>query len=416
MRSSISSSDAAAAAALAADGAAFAGDGVAFERELERPGFVRQTAADRPGVAQPVPVRDIPEQPWGRILLAAMALAAVMLGAWEWHWRAFGSVPGYRNSNGEWAEQRRRIDAGEGDSTVLIGSSRVLFDVQLPVWERLAGERPIQLAMEGTSPLPVLEDLAQDPNFTGHLLVGVAPDIFFSGFAYRGQIVPYYHKQGPSQRSGNWLSKHLLEPYFAFYDPDFALGTVIRRQPLPARPGLRRSTRVRKLMLQEADRNSHMWPKLETDPGYRALARSIWAEDFDGPLPGMDTPQKKQQVVDAQINRAAAAVATLRARGVQVLFVRLPSAGAYHDFEQRELPRAQTWDRLLRRTGAPGIHFEDYPQLQGYTLPEWSHLSAPEALRFTAALVPIIEREFWRRPRRVVEVATAGADVSPAAR
>ena len=40
-----------------------------------RPGFVRLTAADRPGVAQPVPERDIPAQPWGRIWIGAQLLA-----------------------------------------------------------------------------------------------------------------------------------------------------------------------------------------------------------------------------------------------------------------------------------------------------------------------------------------------------
>jgi hypothetical protein len=293
----------------------------------------------------------------------------------------------------------------------------VLFDVQLPVWERETGERPIQLAMEGTSPVPVLEDLAADPNFTGHLLVGVAPDIFFSGFAYRGDIVPYYHQESPSRRSGHWLSKHLLEPVFAFDDPDFALGTVVRRLPWPARAGLDDHISVRKLMVQEADRNSHMWRKVETDPAYKALARRVWAQRFNGPPPhGIDTPEKLQQVADAQIARAAAAIATLRARGVQVLFLRAPSTGPYYAFEQRMLPRARTWDPLLQRTGAPGIHFEDYPQLQGYTQPEWSHLSASEANRFTAALVPIIQREYWRRPRPLVDVTPLGGDLGPAAR
>src|SRR5512144_980028 len=130
MPSSTSSSDAMAAAmavVAAADGAVVV-DGAAFER----PGFVRQTASDRPGVAQPVPVRDIPAQPWGPILLAAVVLTALLLGGWEMAWRAFGATPGYRNSDGAWAEQRRRIDNGEGGKTVLIGSSRVLFDVQLP--------------------------------------------------------------------------------------------------------------------------------------------------------------------------------------------------------------------------------------------------------------------------------------------
>lgn len=43
------------------------------------------------------------------------------------------------------------------------------------------------------------------------------------------------------------------------------------------------------------------------------------------------------------------------------------------------------------RAAARGIHFEDHPQLHGYTLPEWSHLSRSEARRFTAALVPLFD-------------------------
>jgi hypothetical protein len=374
--------------------APMAAEGVALPARFERPGFVRLTASDRPGVAQPVPERDIPPQPWGRILLGALALFLLLMTAWELYWRDFGATPGYRNSNGAWAEQRRRIDAGEGGKTVLIGSSRVLFDVQLPVWERLTGERPIQLALEGTSPVPVLEDLAADPHFTGRLVVGVAPDVFFSGFAYRGEAIAHYHRQGPSQRSGHWLSKRLLEPYFAFYDPDFALPTVVMRQDWPLRPGTRKDTRVRKLMTQDADRNTRIWRKVEVDPQYRALARSIWAEHFTGPPPpNMDTPAKARAVATEQIERAAKAVATLRRRGVSLVFVRPPSNGAYYAFEQQALPRANTWAPLLQRTGVPGIHFEDYRQLQGYELPEWSHLAAADAARFTTALVPLVEHE-----------------------
>ena len=374
----------------------------AVHERFERPGFARLTASDRPGVAQPVPVRDIPAQPWQRIFLVALVLFALLMTGWELYWRAFGALPSYRNSDGQWAQQRRRIDVGEGGKTVLIGSSRILFDMQLPVWESLAGERPIQLAIEGTSSVLVLEDLAADPNFTGHLLVGVAPDLFFSGFAYRGKVVPFFHKESPSQRSGNWLSMHLLEPYFAFDDPDFALATVVKRQAWPLRPGVKENTAVRKLRVSDADRNTHMWSKVETDPAYRALARSIWAERFAAPPPpNMDTPAKLQKLIDTQIQRAVDAVAKLRARGVQVLFVRPPSTGPYLEFENKVFPRATTWDVLLKRTRAPGIHFQDYPELQGYDQPEWSHLSAAEAQRFTAALYPIIEQKYWpRQPPR----------------
>jgi hypothetical protein len=355
--------------------------------------YARQTAADRPGIAQPVPVRPVPEQPWGRILLGATLIFVLLLAGWEAYWRAYGVRPGIANSYGLWAMQRRRIDAGEGDATVLLGASRVLYDIQLPVWERLAGRRPIQLAFEGTSPLVYLEDLAGDPKFTGRVLVGIAPEVFFQGFRYRGGAADYLRKESPSQRIGQWLSMHFIEPFVAFDDGDFALQTVLARQPWPARPGNHWFTEVRKLGHHEADRNSSLWSKLESDPQYRELARSIWREAFD---PAEDPPPAElAKTIREQIERTAKAVAKLRARGVQVLFVRPPSAGEYLAYERRLFPRAQTWDALLAASGAPGIHFEDYPELQGYYLPEWSHLTRAEAERFTAALYGIIERKFW---------------------
>jgi hypothetical protein len=372
-----------------------------------RPGFLRPTASDRPGIAQPVPERDIPAQPWGAIMLGMLVLAALLIGGWEVHWRHFGATPGYRNSNGEWADQRRRIDEGEGARTVLIGSSRTLFDIQLSEWEQVTGERPIQLALEGTSPLPVLEDLAADPQFTGHLLIGIAPQQFFAAFAMRADAVAYFHKQGPSQRSGDWLSKRLIEPYFAFFDPDFALATVVRRQSWPARWELRVLADVRKISVQGEDRTTHLWNKVEQDPDYRAIVRDRWARMFDGPLPKMETPEKSAALIAEQIRRTAVAVATLRARGVQPLFVRDPSAGPFRDFEETRLPRAQTWDVLLRETAAPGIHFEDYPELQGHELPDWSHVSSKDADRYTRALASIVQRDFWPRDERPAEPSKA---------
>jgi hypothetical protein len=346
-------------------------------------------------VAQPVPERDIPERPWGGIWLGALALALLLIGGWEAHWRSFGVTPSYKNSNAEWAQQRRRIDHGEGNALVLIGSSRTLFDVQLPVWQKLNGERPIQLALEGTSSLPVLQDLAADPKFTGRVLVGVTSSLFFTGFAYRDDAIREAPREGPSKRIGNWLSMHLIEPYVAFDDPDFALETVIARQPWPVRAGTHPHTSVRKLSNSDADRNTHMWSKLVTDANYRALARSIWTQSWTGPLPPtIDTPAKLRAVEQAQIDQAVAAVKTLRARGVQVVFLRAPVIGPYFAFEEHIAPRASTWDQLLARTGASGINFLDYKQLQGYEQPEWSHLSEPAARQFTAALVPLVTRAF----------------------
>jgi hypothetical protein len=363
-------------------------------RHVMRGDYARVTAADRPGVAQPVPVRPVPAQPWGRILLGAVLLLALLVAGWEEYWRAYGVQPGFANSFGLWAMQRRRIDHGEGAATVVVSDSRLFFDLQLPVWEQLDGERPIQLGLEGTSAVIFLEDLAADPKFTGRLLVGVAPQVFFGGHGYRAGALKYYRKESPSQRIGQWLSMHLIEPWFAFYNFDYALDTVLKRQPWPARPGRTWPMAVRKLAVTEADRNTYMWGKVETDPDYRALMRTVWLHDL-APSEDDPPPAKVQEDAMKQVARAVRAVHTLQARGVKVLFVRSPSTGPYLESDNRIYPRKTTWDVLLARTGAPGIHFQDYPQLQGLEQPEWSHLSHAAAERYTASLYQIIERDFW---------------------
>ena len=182
-------------------------------------------------MAQPVPLRPVPAQPWGRILAGAFLLLVLLVSGWEAYWRAYGVTPGIRNTFGLWAIQRRRIDAGESDATVLLGASRTYFDIQLPVWERLARRAPIQLSYEGTSPLTAVEDLAADPKFSGRLFIGVSPELFFSGGGFAVGVAKYAHKQSPAQRVGQWLSMNFIEPYFAFDDADFALRPCWRDSP-----------------------------------------------------------------------------------------------------------------------------------------------------------------------------------------
>ena len=389
MPSSTSSSE-----AVSAGGSALLRKGAGGQAGARADRYARQTAADRPGVAQPVPVRPVPEQPWGKILLGVVVLLALLAGAWEGYWRAFGVRPSISNTYGLWAIQRRRIDAGEGNATVLLGASRMYFDLQLPVWQRLDGRRPIQLSFEGTSPLAAVEDLAADANFTGRILIAVEPDLLFSGFEYRAGVISYARKESPSQRIGQWLSMHFIEPFFAFDDPDYALRTVLARQPWPQRPGRVWHIDVRKLAETEADRNTHLWSKLADDPQYRELARRIWRQGFQ-PEDDDPSPQEARRIENEQIDRMAKAVAKLRTRGVKVLFVRMPSSGEFLAYENSMFPRARSWAALLAATRAPGIYFEDYPQLQGYYLPEWSHMTRAEGERFTAALYGIVMREFW---------------------
>ncbi len=345
------------------------------------------SSSDASPVAEASYERPLPTLPAGPVVTLALLVFALGMLAWEAGWRAYGGVPGYRNSDGLWTIQRRRINDGEGDAFVVIGSSRLKFDVQLDVWERASGVRPIQLALEGTSAMPVLEDLADDPDFTGTLMVDVTPGLFFSGMAIRGNVVEYVERETPSQRASQWLSMHVLENRFAWYEPDFALFNALEAQDWPLREGVKRFPDVPKISVTTStDRNHRMWRRVEDDPAYARRVQRIWVQRRPT---GPPTPEQQAQnaaAIEREIARAVAAVEKLKARGVHVVFVRAPSAGDVLDGERRRYPREKTWDVLLARTGAPGIHFEDHADMQGLRLPEWSHLAGADADRYTAAL------------------------------
>src|SRR5277367_783958 len=75
------------------------------------PSGLRLTAADRPGMAQPVPERDIPDQPWRAMALIVTVLVVLLTSLWEWRMRSLELVPGDLGANyDDWAELRRQVD------------------------------------------------------------------------------------------------------------------------------------------------------------------------------------------------------------------------------------------------------------------------------------------------------------------
>jgi len=87
----------------------------------------------------------------------------------------------------------------------------------------------------------------------------------------------------------------------------------------------------------------------------------------------------------------------LHTKGAEVIYVQMPYEGHYAVSEIDIAPRELTWDVLLERTGALGLHFQDHEEMQGYWLPEWSHMTGEEADRFTEAFYDLVQRELAAR-------------------
>jgi hypothetical protein len=350
------------------------------KREGALPAGLRLTASDRPGQAQPVPTRDIPSQPWGRIAIAVALTLVLGVTALEVNARRIGLHSGdIDNSEVEWVKERAR---SEGAPVAIVGDSRILFDSNLSRFEALTGIRPVQLAIHGTSALTLLEDVAENPNFHGLLIVGMADTMFFQPFdGYGGYVRHRNDFKSPSGRIGIEID-HMLQRRLAFLDSNYRLSVVAHRLDDDFRSGVEGpKDDIWKIQEVGERRQTWMWPRIEQPGVLQSRARWAW-KGFKEKFPF--TPQ----LISKGQARAKIAVDKIRARGGEVVFVRPPSAPQLRINEEAQVPKAKGWDVLLRNTRSAGVHFEDLAaNVQGLTLPEWSHLSRKCATVFTDAYV-----------------------------
>lgn len=326
------------------------------------------------------------------IIAAILSIGGLII--WESYWRSQGYYPNLDDNKDLWAVQRAKVEKATNEDVVLMGSSRVLFDIQLDEWEQETGKRPIQLASVGSSPLPIFHDIVNSSDFTGTVVVGVTPPLFFST-TYplappwdRTQTrVNFYHDRTYAQRINHQLSIP-LQNSFAFlvsfeekgYVDEINLRGLLRKIKIGERipPGIPPFHTFRDIAL---DRNNVMIERTVTDTAFANTIKKVWA--FYGET---SPPADKESTMAFFLNDAKKFVE----RGGNLILLRCPSTGGFRMGESHGQPRAKFWDELVKQAGVPAYHFEDYDQFRNLDCPEWSHLSAKDARFFTTELAKIM--------------------------
>lgn len=342
--------------------------------------------------------RDYPAS--NRVLISALVMVILVMAVWEMTVRSWGYPVAPEDDKHLWAVQRAKIEKLSTDDVVIIGSSRVLFDFQLNEWEQESGRRPVMLAIVGSSPLPVLKDIADNSRFAGTLIVGYTPGLYFSPPSDKydmwkspSESVRHYHKRTYAERLGHWLSiplhytfaflQNSPEPHYNELD----LGTLIKRLPVSQRvPDISPFPFFSTIDL---DRNVTMLERMTTDTAYANLVTGFWSyvmKQMPPPPAFLGLREPVMQITMESIEK-------LKARGVRIIYVRCPAQGPFLEAEDMLTPRTEFWDHLIKTADVPGYHFTDYEFMQRYHLPEWSHLSTPDAKLFTRDFVQQLKRD-----------------------
>jgi hypothetical protein len=329
--------------------------------------------------------RPIPQLPWRGITVVVVLVVIAATCAWEFYCRSIGYGPTLNDNEDLWTLARRKV---KPESIVIIGDSRALFDVDLDEFEKGLGKRPVQLALAGSCGYPVLEDLANDENFHGTIICSIVPRLFFAPpgtppMQNAEKAVRRSHMQTPAQRVSQYLAMPLEEHVAFLKQEDLTLDQLLNRIPLANRPRALVPPRFPPYFQTiDRERRARMIEECARPGKLQNMVQQIWLPLFTPPPPPTYIPReefgkKMGQSIEKRFQDITAAVQKIRARGGKIVFVRLPHSGGLKALEDRDTPRAALWEPLIKGTGAPGIYYEDFPDL-----------SAGDSVEFSKRLIP----------------------------
>lgn len=316
-----------------------------------------------------------------------------------------GFVPTILDTPTAWATERARASQLGPRALVLIGGSRIQLDLDLRVLGQATGLEPVQLAIDGSSFIPVLAELAEDDRIKGTILVD-----------YYDEVVNDLNRQDGAQANlSEWARHRSRSGVPDFSVAEASLDGLVRRHmrsyadgaspftSLVSRVLDAHATQQYLIMLPDRERradygkvdmpmfyygrvlrnsglpapeNAHSWPEFDT-----RVAAGI-ANLAPVALPNFDQNAK---VIAGLVRR-------IEARGGHVTFVVMPMSGLVRATNERKFPRSLYWDRFVHIVRSPSLNFADVPDLAAFTCPDGSHLDMRSQASFTEALVRALPR------------------------
>jgi len=341
----------------------------------------------------------LPRGEWVRVLLGALLICAVFAGVLELRLAARGYRPAVADSEELWAHERQRA-ADLGDKAlILVGASRIQLDTDLDTLRAATGLEPVQLALDGSSFVPVLRGLADDPRVTGTVIVDFMPRAV-SEWDKEDAAIHYeadYERQRNrssinAQASENVLTRLRARVLRSYADGATPLNSLLKRV-LSQDP-------VEQYLLMKPDRSRLADYARVTMPDFYygrvmlALGREPVLE-AGTPISKVESDLRREiaaiEPADPERFRARlpdlnALVEKIEARGGRVVLVTFPTSGLVHDIDERHYPRERFWDAFTSGSTGRTLHVDDDARLRGFTCPDGSHLDYRSRPAFTRAL------------------------------
>lgn len=347
----------------------------------------------------------LPSLPWAKIWLPALMLLTAFVLMLEGRLALRDIAPTRFDSKARWQEERLRVKAAGKKALVLIGASRIQLGIDPPLLSQLSGMQTIQLAIDGSTYWPILQGLANDPDFIGTVVVDYyeysALDNDPANLARRYES-DYQQKKTKLaywnfdrlENQLEWYLRGSLRSYADGTQPmDSLYYRVINKPRIPqyllTHPDRSRDADYRKLEM----------PRFYIGRVYRTLGeyapkKSKHYDTYEDMLADLQQriaalPQANTDQLTQKHQQLREAVDKILQRGGKVIFLTMPTSGMIHDIENKQYPQALFWVPLKKALPVTMIHSDQHPTLKAFVCPDGAHLDYRDKARFTAAFAQV---------------------------
>ncbi|MDR3479494.1 MAG: hypothetical protein P4L91_02125 [Burkholderiaceae bacterium] len=341
------------------------------------------------------------ELPWLRILALMASIFFAFVVSMEASMHMLGYHATVLDSMDRWANERARASHLGSRALVLIGASRIQLGIDTDQLRMDSAMEPVQLAIDGSSFVPVLRSMANDPSFTGTVVVDYMPNIIESatsgGNSGPELYVRHFESESTSGHAIFSLSKSeaLITGYVREHLRSYADGgtplTSLLARVLPREE-------AGQYLVTFPDRSRFGDYRLVSMPSfyYTRVAKNLGIDgSFDTHAPNAEQLLRtKIESIRPSGNSnfilGARYIKQLKqaieAHGGRVLFVEMPTSGMVREIDRKRYPRSDFLDVFEREVGARVLTSEDEPALKNFTCPDGSHLDVRDRQKFTEAL------------------------------
>jgi hypothetical protein len=346
----------------------------------------------------------LPRGGWLAIWTGVTVLFLSCVLFFELDLRYQGWSPSVNDSGELWSYYRKRAAELGNNAIILVGKSRIQVGADLDEIRSITKLEPVQLAIDGTTPVPVMENLANDPRITGTIILELTENDIQRDYSNNKatEWIAYYEHV--------YVKGSKIEPYRVI---DRNIGTLLEKFLVTRIEGAKPYTVISSLIFNKKEFINYLvlHPDRSRDADYGKVkmpdfyaARVV--RQFGKNLFG-------QQVIPYEVflevySRAVAELKPLdnsvflqgikelleyvhkiESRGGRVIIVRFPTDKLIREIDHKRYPRQLYWDQLAKQHDQTK-HSEDYLALSTYDLPDGSHLDFRDKKRFTHELIKII--------------------------